>query len=183
MKQGLIIFVLFVAMLGGVYWYAESPKKLAPENTVYYTNPTYGISFSYPDTYELVEQDIGSGERRRYVIALADKEALSRAPQNGEGPPSITFDIFQNNIDNTSIENWIRGTNFSNFKLNLDGELSPTSVGRARALSYTWDGLYRSQSIVFEHNENIVMSTVGYLSAQDEIVRDFTYILSTVELF
>jgi len=175
------IVLLIIAAVGGYKYY----DKLVPpieEFTQYYVNSAYGIAFEYPDTYTLLEEDTGTGERYRYTIVLVDKELHANLPQNGEGPPSITLEFFQNNLDQISIEDWVRGTAFSNFKLSLDGVLKPATVGNAPALSYAWDGLYPAESTVFAHKSNIIMASVTFLTPEDHIRDDFKNILSTVEL-
>lgn len=176
------ILVLIIVLTGVYLWMVastEAPQTLVMET---FDNATYGISFKYPSTYALQEREVGDGHRYHYMITLIDKEALANIPQNGEGPPAITVDIFQNNLDQLSIEEWIRGTNFSNFKLSPDGAISSTTVASAPSLSYTWDGLYRGRSIVFVHDNNIVMISVTLLTPQDQIVGDFDQIVSSVAL-
>lgn len=175
------IVLLIIAVVGGYIYY----DKFVPRTTEFtqlYENSAYGISFRYPDTYSLLEEGTGTGERYRYTIVLVDKEALANLPQNGEGPPTITFEFFQNDLDQITIEDWIRGTSFSNFKLSLDGVLKHATVGNAPALSYTWDGLYPAETTVFAHKSNIIMASVTFLTPDDHIRDDFKNILTTMEL-
>ncbi len=175
--------IVAVVVLAGVYLWSAMPTQ-APqgEDRETYRNADYSLSFNYPNTYALQERDVGDGHRYHYSITLIDKDALANIPQDGEGPPAITIDIFQNNLDQLSVEEWIRGTNFSNFKLSPDGKLSSTTIAGAPAFLYTWDGLYRGESMVFSHRDNIVMLSVMYLSPSDQIRADFIKFRSTIQL-
>ena len=176
--------LVFLIILGvGVYVFMSAPweRPATPPST--YANSIYGISFSYPDTYALQEREVGNGERYHYVITLIDKGALANIPQDGEGPPAISIDIYQNDIEKQKIEKWIRGNGFSNFKLSPDGAISTTTVAALEAYAYTWDGLYRGESVVFAHRENIIMVSVTYLSPDDAIRSDFSNILASLALY
>src|SRR3989344_2692375 len=150
--------------------------------SVLYRNPTYSISFQYPDRYELREREAGTQERYHYSITLIDKEAFPEIPQNGEGPPAITVDIFQNNLDTLLIEQWVHGTNDSNFKLSPDDALTSTTVAGVPALSYTWDGLYLGRSVVLSHKDNIVVLSVQWLTEEDAIIEDSAKVLASLKL-
>lgn len=177
-----VTVILAALLLGGYYLYVRGVGRLSANLTAY-QNSTYGISFKYPDTYALQAREVGNGERYHYSIVLIDKVALANLPQAGEGPPTITIDIFQNNLDNLFVEEWIRNTSDSNFKISLDGILTPTRVGGADAVTYFWDGLYRGQSVVLAHKGNILMLTVTYNASSDQIRADFSQMLSSVALY
>lgn len=183
MKIVCFILTLMVVVAGAyVLLTPQVPPGEAAPTMQTYMSPAYGIVFAYPDTYALQEREVGNGERYHYTITLIDKEALANVPQNGEGPPAITIDIFQNNLDQLGIEAWVRGTSFSNFKLSPDGLISSTAVAGVPALTYAWDGLYRGESVVFAHNDNILMAGVQFLDRTDQIVTDFYSLLASLEL-
>ena len=180
---GLIPFIA-IAVAAGWFYVAGTPSDTygAKNGTSTYESAEHGISFSYPDIYVLDEREAGNGEREHHVIVLMDKEAAATLPQNGEGPPTITVDIFQNNLDKLAIAEWIENDSRSNFKLSPDGVLASTTVAGTEALLYAWDGLYRGNSIVFAHKDNIVMLSVAYLSPNDAIVSDFASVVASFEL-
>jgi hypothetical protein len=147
-----------------------------------YENATYGLRFSYPDTYVLSERDEpGSALRMHHSITLMDKTAAANIPQGGEGPTTITIDIFGNGIDKQSVDQWIKNTSKSNFKLSPDQTLSTTTIDSLSARSYTWDGLYRGESSVLSKGDNIYMFSVTYMDTLDRIRDDFAALLSTVK--
>jgi len=188
MRSVVWIFILLVLAVGGYLYFADTAVAPTGEPNIeemmqQYQNTTYGISLAYPNTYALQEREVGNGERAHYSITLIDKVALANAPQNGEGPPAITIDIFQNDIDQLLINEWVQGSSFSNFKLSPDGVLASTTLAGAPALTYTWDGLYRGKSFVAAHKGNIVMVSGQFLAAEDEIVSDFNAVVSSLKLY
>ncbi len=162
--------VLLVA--GAFYAYRTfATPMLAFENT------EYGISFKYPSSYAVEEHHFAD----RHSIVLADKEALAQAPQSGEGPTTITFDIFDNPKGLTPSE-WVRQNSASNFQLSPNGVLASTTQSGAEAVAYVWDGLYRGESYVFADEDDIVMASVTMLESDDEIRAAFERILRSLVL-
>ncbi len=162
--------------LTSVLWLPASVSMLG------YENAQYGITFSYPDSYSIDGREVGNGERGHFAITLIAKKDKARVPTGGEGPPAITIDIYQNNLDKLSVENWIRNTSASNFKLSLNGKLTPIVAAGVKGFYYQWDGLYRGESTVIAHEGNILVFTATYLDAGDQIRTDFGQILSSVVL-
>lgn len=181
---GIIVGALGFSMINSAVHRGSTITKQAGGVDTY-SNGTYGISFKYPDSYVLTEKDSGTPERNRHTITLISK--ADAAPMNassspaGEGPTSITLDFFQNNLDNQSITDWVKGNNASNFKLS-DGVATPASVAGVPAITYTWDGLYGGNTIVFAHKNNIVMASMTYLTYQDDIWKDFGTLIQSLKL-
>ncbi len=145
-----------------------------------YTNATYGISFVYPKAYVLSEIDV-PGERKHHVIVLTRKEDLP-LPANGEGPPAITIDIFQNDIDKHTTESWIRNTSSSNFKLG-EGRLASTTISGMPALSYRWSGLYEGTTIALAQPNWVYAFSVTYFEMGATIVQDFVAVRDSVRVY
>lgn len=142
--------------------------------------------FSYPQKYFLEEKDIGNGERFRTSIILTEDTEENRTVREGragarEGPVAITIDVFQNNLDKLGAEEWIRGTNNSNFKLSSDGLLTKEFLGGRNAFRYRWSGLYEGESAVVSTLDNVYMFSVTFLAHSDTIREAFASILKTVE--
>jgi len=188
MKTILTILAVIALLVAGNYIYAKMNNTVATPDTNgqsalgTYHSATYGISFQYPDSYVLAERESGNGERAQHTITLMDKTAAANIPVGGEGPPAITIDIFQNNLEKQTVENWINNSSASNYKLSPDGTLTQASVAGAPALAYGWDGLYRGASIVFAHKQNIVMLSMTSLTAEDQIIFDFANLVASMRL-
>lgn len=190
----ILAIITVIALAGaGYYLYTSQtePNNVDSGNvtqnptTQTYTNDSYGITFQYPTGYRLTEENASKAGQEIMSVVLISEADLP-LPVNGEGPTAITIDFYRYDSDEQTPENWIRKANTSNFQLSTTGELKATEVGGAAALSYTWDGLYRGDSVVFAHEHDqkktMVMMSVTYMSPEDKIRTDFTQILSSVEL-
>jgi hypothetical protein len=122
----------------------------------------------------------GSEMRKHHVITLMRKEDLP-LPERGEGPPAITIDIYQNNLDKQTTEGWIRNSRESNFKLG-EGRLASTTISGFPALSYRWSGLYEGSTIVLAEPNLIYAFTVTYLEMGAPIVQDFVALREGVQI-
>jgi hypothetical protein len=185
MKWLLIAIVVVLALFGALYLVPQpvgNGTATSTPGTAFktYENAEYGIAFNYPDTYTLVEHAGSAAGGSLHHIVIADTEALAQAPQNGEGPTAITFDIYSHTA--TSTEAWIRSTPQSNFQLSPNGALTRVQVKGAEGYTYVWDGLYTGASVVFQHKSRIVMASVTTMSPTDPIATDFARILDSLEL-
>ena len=155
------------------------PESQARPLKTYY-DPTYGIAFNFPDNYEIKEHDATGEGTKHHSIVVGDKSALASTAEGGEGPPVITIDIFDNPTHQTP-EKWIKGTSFSNYKLSNNATFASTTVAGVPALAYPWDGLYSSNSIVFQEKNKIYMLSVGYNSPDDQIRKDFAVVVASIQ--
>ena len=160
----------------------EIQLRLAPAPAMRtYSSAEYGISFSYPSTYLLTEHDaLGSALRKHHAITLMRREDLP-LPEGGEGPPSITIDMYQNNLDTQTTEQWIRNSSASNFKLGA-GLLTHARVGGLPALSYNWSGLYEGMTVAVAEPNWIYALSVTYMDANSPIVQDFKALTESVRI-
>lgn len=180
-----ITVILLLALIGaGVWWFSGQgsvdPTPMQQSTDGRYSNDEFGISFDYPQSYQLEEREVGNGERRHYAITLIRESDLP-LPQNGEGPPSINIDIYQNNLDKLPLMDWVTGTSFSNFKLG-NGQYATTTVYGADAVAYRWSGLYEGHTVAFAHRDNIIAVSGTYLTLEDQIVRDFAEVVVSMIL-
>jgi len=196
MKSGAIvsIVVVVVVVLVGVLYFtgALTPGPSAPlggePNFVSrtYSNSMSGLSFSYPSRYYLVEREVGNAERRHYQILLVDDTPQNRDLIAGkipgtEGPIAVTVDIYQNNLDKMTTEEWVTGTNDSNYKLG-SGATTSVNIGGLQGLSYTWDGLYQGQTVAVANSKNVYAFSATYNSLEDHTIKDLPLILTTVKI-
>ena len=183
------IIVVIVVLVGGFFWlnnyiYQEKQGDGGGEETSVptYTSEKYGISFTYPSTYQLSEREApGSALREHHTITLMRTVDLP-APEGGEGPPAISIDIYQNNLDKQTTEGWIRGSSNSNFKLSPEGRLASTTIDGKPALSYRWSGLYEGTTIALAQPDWIYAFTVTYLEPGADIVQDFVTVRDSVRI-
>ena len=184
-----ILALIAIFLLGvGIYFVAqeqgaapEGPAVGTPAGMQRFSSAEYGISFSYPDAYVLQEMDApGSGQRRHHVITLTRKEDLP-PPVNGEGPTAITIEMYQNDLDKQTTEEWIRNTSASNWKLG-EGRLSELTVSGLPALSYRWSGLYEGTTVALAQPKWVYVFTVTYLEMGADIVQDFVAIRESVQI-
>src|SRR3989344_3816751 len=190
MAKILIGIVIAIAILGGgFFWlnnyiYQEKQGDGGGEETSVptYTSEKYGISFTYPSTYQLSEREApGSALREHHTITLMRTVDLP-APEGGEGPPAISIDIYQNNLDKQTTEGWIRGSSNWNFKLSPEGRLASTTIDGKPALSYRWSGLYEGTTIALAQPNWIYAFTVTYLEPGADIVQDFVTVRDSVRI-
>lgn len=179
-----IIGLVIVGLLGaGGLWFwitsFDPAATSANQNLQTYYHPQYGVAFNFPDTYEL-KQNEAAGARKIYSIVLSNKEDLANVPEAGEGPMSITLSIFPNE-GREGLEDWIRTTNDSNFKLSQSDALATTTIAGMDALAYTWDGLYPSTSIVLNNKNNIYMFSVSFNATGDQIRKDFATVIASLQ--
>jgi hypothetical protein len=154
-----------------------------PVTALLYTSDTYGIAFNYPSSYALTQKDVRADTANKIVahhnITLTNTSA--QTPNNGEGPTAITLDIYPN-PKNGLIQDWIKNTDASNYKLAVDSNMQNAMIGGTAAYAYTWSGLYYGNNFVFSHKNYIIMASVTYLTTGDAILNDFTQIMSTLKL-
>ena len=184
MKKIIVTLIIAALLALGIYMFLDKEPSVNVDSPLaggnVYTSEKYGIKFTYPDIYVLQESEIGDEHRRHYQIMLVQQED-SALRENSEGPTAITFDIYQNNIDQQSLESWLKGTNDSNFKLS-DGMYSSTTVDGVPAIEYRWSGLYEADAVAFRHNGAIVALTVTYITPEDANRKAYSDILKSVDL-
>lgn len=197
-KLGLVIGVVLIVLTGLAVAVFDGLTSLRPHpasqnnaDWATYNSQEFGIEFSYPRSYFIVERNTGDGHRARHQIMLVEDTPSNRDIVEGrlpaqaggpatEGPPAITFDMYQNNLDGYTTESWIHGTNDSNFKLSAEGTLTQTTLGNAPALSYRWSGLYEGTTIAVAWPDWVYAYTVTYLNMGDQIIQDYVAIGKTV---
>lgn len=168
------IVAVAVVFTGFLVW--RNMGKSGPQEFV---SVNAGISFTYPGDYILSEYREYRDERDWRVILLTDQNNLP-LPENSEGLPSMGIIIFDN-LENYTLEEWIRGSSFSNFKLS-DEQLATTTVDGKPALTYRYSGLYENDAVVTIAGDRIYFFTVAWLTEQDTIRQDFQNLLQSVEL-
>lgn len=172
------ILVFVGVMLVALGFYLS--QKNDGTGTETYANQSYGISFTYPEDYELAETSAPDGITGTVITITEDKVAL---PRNGEGPTAITVSMYDGAATTSmqSLPAWIRTSPYSNFNLSSQTEPGITQVGGQDGYLYTWDGLYQGTTVVTEHAGNIIVFSVTYDGETDLEKRDaFTDLVASV---
>jgi hypothetical protein len=170
------VLVLIVLGFYAVLNRAQVGNEVDNERNVF-TTARYNLTFEIPDRYKIMEFDDESSNR--HVIVLF-REEDNQIPEDSEGPPAITIDIFQE-PGTQNLESWITQNNISNFSL-LRGDVTERTVDNTRALAYSWDGLYLGRSVVFTHGDNLYLVSGSYLDTRDPIYTDFDAVVDSIEL-
>lgn len=183
MNKTLITIIGLVVFVGGAFLYLYPVKE---QRDTLYTSSRYGISFQYPQNYFVALEQTLDGEREQHAVVLAEdtttiRELFSNPQSATEGSPTITVTIFQNNLDNYTLQSFVEGTNFSNFKLS-DGNKTEVTVGGKSAWRYHATGLYENENVVIVQPDYVYMFTVFFNSPDDQILKDFDAILNTIVL-
>ena len=153
--RNLIIGLVVIGVALAAFLYLRPTQEVSSDKT--YRSETYGISFTYPAKY-FVQEMSTTGERIQATIVLMEDTPENRGLAAGNlsdgrgGPPTITIGIYQNNLDKYTAESFIRGTNFSNFKLS-DGILTPYAVGGLSGFAYHASGLYENENVAVAQPE------------------------------
>lgn len=191
----ILIIVLLLMVIGLIFWSSDRNEVSTPtveeavlseSNSKPYESAEFGFSFRYPKNYFLEEKDLGNGERYHKVIILTEDTEENRLVREGkspgrEGPTAITIDIYQNNLDNLSIENWLISNDNSNFKLS-DGTFEEIFLDGNRAVKYSWSGLYEADTVALRHGGNIISISSTYIFKEEPIRKDFSDILQSFNL-
>lgn len=179
------ITIIFVAALSTViaFMFFYPLKKESGQTT--YSSPEYGLSFSYSPKYAVAENTL-TGERLQHAVVLfedtpGNRDILFGSNKGTEGPPTITITMFQNNLDNYTLQSFVERTNFSNFKLS-DGNKTEITVAGNPAWRYRASGLYENDNVVVVRPDYVYMFTVFFNSPDDQILKDFDKFLETIEL-
>ena len=183
----IILGALALIIIGVAFYFLHPQSSLNGNPSVVqdtrtlktYYDPRYGIAFNFPDSYTVQEHDSSEGVKL-HSINIIDKTALANTPKDGEGPPSISINIFDN-PSKLATEKWITTTGASNYNISQNAKLATSTVAGIPALAYGWDGLYHGTSLVFPDNGKMYMMSVLYNSPADQIFKDFAGIVASIQ--
>lgn len=182
MKGPIIGIVIVLALLGaGAIFFAGNVFAPAPLMALEqsYANDLFGFSFTYPAGYLLAEAEVGVLGRTHHVINIVKEEdAVPRT--NSEGPPSISIDVYQNDGNALTLDEWL-ATDESYVRLG-NGEIVKGSVQGVETAQYSWSGLYDWETLAFLHNDRIIAVSVTYMSKADTIYADYQTLLDSLRL-
>lgn len=143
-----------------------------------------GIEFSYPvgpEGYILEEMNWTDNNPNyiRTIILMRSEDKAKEMPVGGEGPPTITINIFKNPLRQWP-QIWADSNiQYSNIDLKI-GDILETAVGGAKTVRYMAGGLYSSDNAVVAHGDSIFVFTGMFLDENSDIKKDFEPILNSV---
>lgn len=147
--------------------------------------PELGFKFAYitgNDGYTLMEPEaaVEDGPIKTFMLVHAnDKAAIENPPQGGEGPATITIQVFEN-TEKQFPRQWADAhAAYSNIGL-IMGDVAETVVGGANAIRYKADGLYATNIAVVAHGEKMYVIQGAYRAETDPTARDFEPLLNTI---
>jgi hypothetical protein len=178
-----IAIITFIAILVGVGGYLTFRNDNTELKT--YVNQNYGVTFQYPNTYKITENQVVDGQTGT-IVTLTEKGIT--IPTNGEGPTAITIAMYEG-TGTTTVGNqdpllaWIRTSPYSNFTLSAQQDPGTTMIADQDARLYTWDGLYQGTTVVTLNRGNVIMFSVTYDGEADLKKReDFSDLVASVRL-
>ena len=185
--KGITIGVVVLVVLAGGAWFGSrylvskldgtGGVQTSQENMLQYSGEE-GITFMYPNTYTITSRTEGNAERQWDVLVFLPKDYV--APEGGEGPATIGLSIFDN-PEQMELEQWIKGDARSNWKLAAEGSmLAGTTMGGYPALAYQHSGLYETTVVAATVGGKIYLFSAGWLTPEDQTLRDLGNILPTV---
>lgn len=176
MPKILIALVVILVLIGAYFlWPTET------NNYQIFTSPELGLQFSYPTGYEL---KVGAGadgnsEFVQSLVLMTAQDAATPPPVGGEGPATITIQVFKNTLKQWPLIWAETHPQFSNINLK-QGEVSEVVVGGAKAVRYLADGLYATDTVVVAHGENIYVFSGMFITEDSDLRRDFSPLIDSV---
>ncbi len=175
------LIILIVIALSAGYWFWGSGDLTAPSVYQTFSDANLGLEFKYPAGYVL---QVGAGadgnsEFVQSLVLLTAEDAAAPRPIGGEGPATITIQIFKNTLKQWPAVWAETHPQFSNINLK-QGEVKEVVVGGAKAVRYLADGLYASDNVVVAHGEKIYVFSGMFISEDSDLRRDFEPLLNSV---
>ncbi len=189
---GVVIFLIVGFIVLNTYIYTEKQGDgIVPASEVRtyttYTDEWLGFLFSYPtgeNGYTMTEPQVGiddSGLQK--ILVLTDTQEAKLFEDNpvigGEGPPTITLLVFDNQKRLTPLLWAETNTLYSNISLKRS-ETSETVIGGAHAIQYMADGLYASEIAIVAHGSHVYVLNGSFIDVSSTIRKDFETILNSI---
>lgn len=147
-----------------------------------YKSDKFGFEFKYPKQYFVEEKEVKSIIGMHTAVILTEDTEENRMLREGKlvgraGPVAITVDIYSNSSDRLTPEEWTRKRSDSNFKLS-DGVLTKIHVDGRVAVYYSWEGLYKSNTVVTASGPYMFVITGSYIHSDDQIRGYFSQVVT-----
>ncbi len=185
-KNKIIIVIISLLVVGFMVWSYFGISFVSKTDTVPYSVENMGISFELPSNYFIQGFESGDGLFNGFE-AYEDNEttrALLNGQLVGELPVSISCFAFEN-PENLSIEEWVLTDDFKTvFFVNTADLKISDYVSDVADFEFFSDGLYGTKNVLFkDKTDKIFNCRVTYITLEDQIIKDFEKILSSMKFF
>lgn len=185
MKNIYIIISLIILVSLGLYFTARIDKKETTNNLSVYSNSKLGIEFTHqvgPEGYVIQESTPSSQMENMLgsIVIMQTEDAGREMPVGGEGPATMTIEIFKNTKKQWPL-NWAEAnTQYSNINLKM-GDVGESVVGGANAIRYMADGLYASENHIVAHGGYIYKITGMFMTEDSKLRKDFAPLVNSIK--
>jgi hypothetical protein len=140
-----------------------------------------GVSFDYSSAFGEVVKNNNTTNKGQPNIVIFEQNEGAKAFFNGAGkvqseaPPTITVHVYEKGTEDTN----------SFLKkaapyIHSKGEGRPVILSGQNALSYSWDGLYKGDSVAFTRGNVVYLFSVTYITTEDILVKEYESIVNKV---
>ncbi|MEN9552072.1 MAG: hypothetical protein RI935_449 [Candidatus Parcubacteria bacterium] len=142
-----------------------------------------GVSFLYPAAYgEMMKSESNAQPGQPNIVIFENTDSAKAFFSNtatvpGEAPPTITLHVYQK----TSTEDTDTFLRKASPYIFSKGAGRPIVLNNKEALSYTWDGLYKGDSVAFTRGDTVYLFSVTYITTNDPIVKAYENIVNQLE--
>lgn len=190
MNKTIVILGVLVVIALALFLSAKSSSVLPPTNTETQdvkgemkVSTEYGFSFTYQDEYVAVVEDTApSGDLvfAQMVFDADEYQELKESTVPREAPVSLTIEVFRNPM-NLEAQEWVMQNERSNYQLSQDGDTSTVMLGDTDFLTYTYDGLYRTNAYVYAQEGYVYIFSNMLADGDGPMRSDMEELLRTVE--
>lgn len=180
--RGVLALVMLIGfyLLGSLYVTKETEEK--KQTIASYTSVPAALSFEYPKGYYVLEKQVGSETNPQTAIVLVEDTEENRNVVNNvtdevrEWPTMITIDAYLN-TKGLAPEVWAQQE--TTWKVS-DKVLRPAIIGVSPAVQYNWSGLYEGTSTIVTSGTHAYVISVTWMTADDQIRKDYSALLQTL---
>lgn len=185
-KNKILIIIISIVAVGFMVWSYFGVSFVSKTETVPYSVESMGISFELPSGYFIQGFESGDGLFNGFE-AYEDNEttrALLNGQLVGELPVSISCFAFEN-PENLSIEQWVLTEDFQTvFFVDTANLQISDYISQVEDYEFFSDGLYGTKNVIFkDKTDKIFNCRVTYITLEDQIIKDFEKILSSIKFF
>ncbi len=176
----LVLFVVGVGYLGYTKgWFAPDGQNAVGDHSGVsrYDSEQHGLSFSYSDRYKIEERDIEVNGTMAHFITLTRKDEV--APENGEGGPAINVAIFSD-LGEKPLADWLSGITNSTPMPTTGWDYQEGTIAGETAIFYSSTGLYEADNAAVARDGKAYLISAGWLTREDQILKDYDALLQSL---